>query len=766
MGGEFVVVCAQIGVSNTSFSHDKLYTYSVPVHLACLVRVGSMVLIPFGRGSKPRVGVVVTISTDITDLQGIRGVKAIHDVADENVTLTKELLELAFFLRERTFCTYYEAVKAIIPYGAQYKIAMQDGEPLLKKQILNTTVKAYKQGEPDTKKPNQNQTKVLDFLKDTTKRETEIVQECMVSKSVLSTMLKNKMLQVVSVEKEIDIYKNEIPEPEIILSAKQNEVFLKLCDLQNKGEPQVALLHGVTSSGKTLVFIKLLEQTLAKGKKAIVLVPEIGLTPQMVKRLKGVFGNRVAVQHSALSNTERLLQWKQIQQGEADIVVGTRSAVFAPVENIGLVIIDEEQEHTYHSDMSPRFLAHDIAKKRVVDNNALLLLASATPSVESYYQAKQGSYTLLEINERYGKATLPQVEIVDMRNNLLQGNTGFLSEILREEICYNLNNGEQTILLLNRRGYQTVAICDTCATVIKCQNCTVPMVYHKGQNKLLCHHCGSSVYPPPQKCVEPECQGYIKYTGYGTQKIEEDLAAEFPNARILRMDLDSTSHKNAHEEMLSKFGRGEYDIMIGTQMVAKGLDFAKVSLVGVVGIDSLLLNNSYKAFENVFSLVTQVVGRSGRSGLAKGRAIIQTLSKDHPVLNLASEQDYKAFYQDEILFREMNLYPPFCSICLICFNGTSEKDVVNAARYFSNLLSSETEKYNKTNKKTIPIRIIGPTAFGVLMVNSKYRYKLTVKCRNDKTFRGLLQDIQNEFLKQEHYQKVNMYFDFNQEADT
>ncbi|MEG2054394.1 MAG: primosomal protein N', partial [Oscillospiraceae bacterium] len=444
-------------------------------------------------------------------------------------------------------------------------------------------------------------------------------------------------------DKEFDVYSAEKCENlEINLSPQQTDAFTELVKMLQTNKPHACLLHGVTSSGKTLVFVKLLEEVLKKGKRAIVLVPEIGLTPQMVKRLKNAFGKKVAVVHSALGNTERLLQWQQIQHCEADIVVGTRSAVFAPVENLGLIIIDEEQEHTYRSEQAPRFLAHDVAKMRVTENNALLLLASATPSVESYYYANTGKYSLLEMSERYGNLPLPEVEIVDMRENLLLGNVGFLSARLREEICNNLNNDEQTILLLNRRGYQTVAICKNCAEVIKCENCSVPMVYHKAQNKLLCHHCGATTSPAPNIC--PKCGGEMKYTGYGTQKVEEELQGEFPNARILRMDLDSTTKKNAHEEMLSAFAKGEYDILIGTQMVAKGLDFEKVSLVGVVGVDSLHFSQGYKAFENVFSLVTQVVGRSGRSGYAEGRAIIQTLDPQNPVLNMAAKQNYKEFY--------------------------------------------------------------------------------------------------------------------------
>ncbi|MEG2770485.1 MAG: primosomal protein N', partial [Oscillospiraceae bacterium] len=413
-------------------------------------------------------------------------------------------------------------VKAIIPYGAQYKISFQGGVPTLQKQLTQTTVRAYNIVADSDKKLTEKQKTVFDFIGEKTALEENILSECCVTKAVLDTMVKNGVLNIVNIDKEFDVYSAEKCENlEINLSPQQTDAFTELVKMLQTNKPHACLLHGVTSSGKTLVFVKLLEEVLKKGKRAIVLVPEIGLTPQMVKRLKNAFGKKVAVVHSALGNTERLLQWQQIQQCEADIVVGTRSAVFAPVENLGLIIIDEEQEHTYRSEQAPRFLAHDVAKMRVTENNALLLLASATPSVESYYYANTGKYSLLEMSERYGNLPLPEVEIVDMRENLLLGNVGFLSARLREEICNNLNNDEQTILLLNRRGYQTVAICKNCAEVIKCENCSVPMVYHKAQNKLLCHHCGATTSPAPNIC--PKCGGEMKYTGYGTQKVEEEL---------------------------------------------------------------------------------------------------------------------------------------------------------------------------------------------------------------------------------------------------
>lgn len=554
------------------------------------------------------------------------------------------------------------------------------------------------------------------------------------------------------------MYENYSPAQETIaLSPAQQAAYSRLAALMDTGRPAAALLHGVTSSGKTLVFLKLIEKAVAAGRKALVLVPEISLTPQMIYRLKAFFGDRVAVQHSALSNTERLLQWQQIQNGGADIVVGTRSAVFAPLPDIGVIIIDEEQEHTYHSESAPRYSAHDVAKRRAAAHGALLLLASATPSTESYYAAQTGRYTLVELSERYNHMPLPEVRLVDMREELAAGNASSVSRALADEISRNLARGEQTILLLNRRGYKTVGMCTACSEVVKCDACSVPMVYHKADGRLLCHYCGKSVSPVPEVC--PACGGKLKYTGFGTQRVEEELEQMFPAARVLRMDLDTTSRKNAHETMLRRFAKDEYDIMLGTQMVAKGLDFEKVTLVGVLGIDQLLFAQGYKAFENVFSLVTQVVGRGGRAAQA-GRALIQTVDPNHPVLNLAARQDYKSFFAEEISFRRLNLYPPFCTICLAGFSGAKEPEVLAASRAFA----ADVQRLAQ-QRSGIPLRILGPAPMNIAMVNNHYRYKLTLKCRNDNAFRALMGEALAAYNAAGWPGKVSVYLDFHSDAD-
>ncbi|WP_367925574.1 primosomal protein N' [uncultured Ruthenibacterium sp.] len=749
-----MAITAQVAVAGATIHFDKLYTYLVPDCLRQGVQVGSMVLVPFGRGTaKMRTGVVL----DLQESETIeKRLKEIYDVAPEEARLSDELLELVHELRDKTFCTYYDAVKAIIPYGAQYKPVYVNGVPRLQKQIVRHTEKVYaRRQEPS--KWTQKQKLAWDSLSDGEKTQTEL-ENLGVSQNVLDRMCEQGTLSVSLRDRNLTLYENyggasAVP----VLSPAQQKAFLELAVLLESGKPQAALLHGVTSSGKTLVFLKLIEKTIALGKQALVLVPEISLTPQMIYRLKAVFGDRVAVQHSALSNTERLLQWREIQLGKADIVVGTRSAVFAPLSRIGIIIIDEEQEHTYHSENAPRFLAHDIAKRRAVTHNALLLFASATPSLESYYAARTGRYHLVELTERYNRMPLPEVTMVDMREELAQGNAGVVSNRLAQEIQKNLDCGEQSILLLNRRGYQTVGMCTACGEVYKCDACSVPMVYHKASGKLLCHYCGKSVSPVPTLC--PKCGGKMKYTGFGTQRVEEELEQRFPKARVLRMDLDSTSRKNAHEKMLQQFAEGKYDIMLGTQMVAKGLDFEKVTLVGVLGIDQMLFAQGYRAFENVFSLVTQVVGRGGRAA-RPGRALIQTVDPEHPVLALAAHQDYRSFYEQEIAFRKLNLYPPFCTICMVGFSGKEESKVMQAARGFAELIQQNAERTNK-----IPLRILGPAPMNIVMVNNHYRYKLTVKCRNDGAFRRLMHLALDKYNEKGLALLASIYLDFYSDAD-
>ncbi len=746
-----------VAVSNATFHFDKLYTYAVMPDQQDTVRLGSMVLVPFGRGSRARMGVVLACDAEPESAK----LKFLFDVAPASACLTPELLRLVHLLKERTFCTYYEAVKAVIPYGAQYKPTVaEDGvTPVLQKQLVRHTENAYKLVGtlPPKPRPTAKQLAAVALLAGG-ERTLSALEEKGISRAVLDNLCAKGVLECSKVNKSIDLY-SSIPlknEP-ILLTEEQQAAYDTLLPGLEDAAPHSALLYGVTGSGKTLVFLKLIEHCLQMGRRALVLVPEISLTPQMILRLKSQFGKRVAVQHSALNHTERLLQWQMIQDGGADIVVGTRSAIFSPLENIGLVIIDEEQEHTYRSESAPRYSAHEVARQRAAENGALLLLASATPSTESYYAAQHGRTQLVRLTKRYGGNPLPKVQIVDMRAELASGNPREISLAMEDAIRHNLEAGKQTILLLNRRGYQTVAQCEDCREVLKCQKCSVPMVYHKSAHKLLCHYCGSQLDPPPARC--PACGGKLQYRGFGTQKAEEELAKLFPEARILRMDQDTTAAKDAHEKLLAKFARHEYDIMVGTQMVAKGLDFEDVTLVGVLGIDSLLFAQGFRAYETVFSLVTQVVGRSGRAK-DPGFAIIQTTDPDNPVLNLAAAQDYDAFFEQEIAYRKLGLYPPFCGLCVVGFAGPKESEVARASARFAALLGRQAAK-----QPDLPLRVLGPTPGSIEKINDSYRYKLTVKCRNDRRFRDLIRETLTLYEQEKLPGKATVVVDLHSDGD-
>ena len=746
-----------VAVSNATFHFDKLYTYAVMPDQQDTVRLGSMVLVPFGRGSRARMGVVLACDAEPESAK----LKFLFDVAPASACLTPELLRLVHFLKERTFCTYYEAVKAVIPYGAQYKPTVaEDGvTPVLQKQLVRHTENAYKLVGtlPPKPRPTAKQLAAVALLAGG-ERTLSALEEKGISRAVLDNLCAKGVLECSKVNKSIDLY-SSIPlknEP-ILLTEEQQAAYDALLPGLEDEAPHSALLYGVTGSGKTLVFLKLIEHCLQMGRRALVLVPEISLTPQMILRLKSQFGKRVAVQHSALNHTERLLQWQMIQDGGADIVVGTRSAIFSPLENIGLVIIDEEQEHTYRSESAPRYSAHEVARQRAAENGALLLLASATPSTESYYAAQHGRTQLVRLTKRYGGNPLPKVQIVDMRAELASGNPREISLAMEDAIRHNLEAGKQTILLLNRRGYQTVAQCEDCREVLKCPKCSVPMVYHKSAHKLLCHYCGSQLDPPPARC--PACGGKLQYRGFGTQKAEEELAKLFPEARILRMDQDTTAAKDAHEKLLAKFARHEYDIMVGTQMVAKGLDFEDVTLVGVLGIDSLLFAQGFRAYETVFSLVTQVVGRSGRAK-DPGFAIIQTTDPDNPVLNLAAAQDYDAFFEQEIAYRKLGLYPPFCGLCVVGFAGPKESEVARASARFAALLGRQAAK-----QPDLPLRVLGPTPGSIEKINDSYRYKLTVKCRNDRRFRDLIRETLTLYEQEKLPGKATVVVDLHSDGD-
>lgn len=540
-----------------------------------------------------------------------------------------------------------------------------------------------------------------------------------------------------------------------VLSQEQQQVFDKLFSAYKSEKKVPALLHGVTGSGKTSIYLQLIDEVLSDGKNVIVLVPEISLTPQTFGIFSARYGSDVAVLHSALSMRERYDEWKRIKNGKVRVVIGTRSAVFAPLKDIGLIVIDEEQEHTYKSEMSPRYNAKDVARFRCAYNNAFLLYASATPSVETYAKAKNGQIMLCELNTRYGSAVLPQVFTVDMTDKTVLTACFSISNALANEIKNNLDNHEQSILLVNRRGFNTFVVCSDCKKVISCPNCSISMTYHSANNRLMCHYCGYSI-PYTVKC--PSCSAEnIRYSGAGTQKVEQELKIRFPEARVLRMDADTTLAKNSHEKALKAFADGEYDILIGTQMVAKGLDFPNVTLVGITSADKELYNNDFRSAERSFDLITQVVGRAGRGNI-KGRAVIQTVSPDNNIIKTAAKQDYKKFFSNEINMRKALVYPPFCDLCEIGFSGISENEV---SQYAQNVFDYIV-KLNKDNFPEQKIIILGPMTPRVSKVSGNYRKRLLIKCKNSERFRLMIKTALRN-CQPNRKNTVNVFADMNPE---
>lgn len=800
---------AAVAVEKTAASFDDLFDYVVPDYLAGAVRAGARVIVPFGRGNRKRAGVVFSVGERETEAK----LKEIYSAADDGIFLSAEMLEIAQWLRETTFCTYYDAVRSMLPAGLSLMISEEyalaedppqtalsgaeqklideyyalDGEKeraaLLTKTENRRTVAALA-AKGVIQKKELSRRRVGDETERTvypTGAETAGIRLSPKQKSVLETLgevgaasvrelcylcnvtasvVKNLELKGLVGIEQTEVSRAVSKEAEITqdlsdlhFSPLQQRTYDGLKQLMDSGEAKCALLRGVTGSGKTSVFIKLIEAATKEGKTAILLVPEISLTPQTVGKFQSLFGNTVAIMHSSLSLGQRADEFKRIARGEAKIVIGTRSAVFAPVENLGIIVIDEEDEHTYKSEMSPRYHAREVAKQRCFRHKALLLLASATPSFESYTNALNGRYSLFEMEERYSTAELPEVHMIDMRIEAENGNRGNFSEELLEELKHNLERGEQSMLLLNRRGYHTYANCISCGAVVECPNCAVPLTYHKVNNSAICHICGFH-REMPRVCDKCGSR-YIYQSGTGTQRIEDEIREYFPQARVLRMDADTTMSKFSYERRFNEFRNNEYDIMIGTQMIAKGLDFENVTLVGVLLIDRSLYAGDYLGYEKTFSLITQVVGRSGR-GSKKGRAYIQTFSPDHYVLELAAKQDYKEFYEQEIAVRRALIFPPFCDICLLVLSSPDEKAVGRAAELFFGMLKNAAD-----GRRDIPVILLGPTDGG--KIGGIFRRRIVVKCRRSPVLRDMLRGVMREAYRREEFRGVNFYADFNGE---
>ena len=542
------------------------------------------------------------------------------------------------------------------------------------------------------------------------------------------------------------------PGPEIVLNEEQQRAFEEILGRVQAAKPSVTLLHGVTGSGKTQVYLRLVQETLALGKTAMVLVPEIVLTPQMMRKFSSYFGSRVAMLHSSLKMTERYDQWKRIRRGEVDVVLGTRSALFAPLKNLGLIIMDEEQEGSYQSENVPRYDAREVAKYLCVREKAALVFGSATPTVETAWAVEQGSYQKALLRRRYNENALPEVLIADLRQEILNGNPGLISTPLRQELEKNLAAGEQSILFLNRRGSSRMLLCGECGYVPQCPRCSTALTYHSANGRLMCHYCGHSE-PAADTC--PECGGWMKHVGAGTQKVEEELRELFPEAGILRMDADTTA--GGHEEILQTFERERVPILLGTQMVAKGLDFENVTLVGVLSADISLYVDNYRAAERTFSLLTQVVGRAGRGGKT-GRAVIQTYTPGNDVIRCAARQDYDAFYESEIRMRRLRRYPPFADLFTVTVSGTEEGRVLRAAVSVRETLRQLCRRPELAAGEP---EVLGPAPAPVVKVNNRFRYRCTLVGKNDKATREMLAWLQKDFAKDSANRGMNLFMDHN-----
>lgn len=730
---------ATVAVEKTFFSPESDFDYYVPKELEDSIQAGSMVRVPFGNGNKLRDGIVIKTYTAINS-----NLKDIDCIVGEKPVLSQELVSLAVWLKERCFCTTYDCLKQMLPRGFG-KI----------KASTSRMVKLLIEREEDLPKLTPKQRSVVNLLFDIgTASADEICEFCSVGISVLKNLEKYGVISFYDREKYRNPYKNIHTDPElkdIELTSQQKRAYDTFLNLMNNGGG-TGLLFGVTGSGKTQVYLKLIDSAIENNKDVIVLVPEISLTSQAIAIFHRRYGSKVAVLHSGLSLGERNDEYKRADRGEAKIVVGTRSAVFAPLHNLGLIIMDEEQEHTYKSERTPRYNTKDVANFRCRFNKALFLMTSATPSLESYSNALKGKYVLCEMNARYGDAQLPQVITVDMKAEMKNGNHSPISEKLRELLQETIDNNKQAILLINRRGYNTFIACNDCGHVITCPNCSISLTYHSYNNRLTCHYCGYTRMLDT-KC--PECSSNnVRYSGYGTQRIEDELSALFPDARILRMDADTTSTKFSHDKMFSAFANHEFDILIGTQMVAKGLDFPDVTLVGVVNADNSLYDENYNSAERSFDLITQVIGRSGRRD-EQGKAVIQTINPYNECIEFAAMQDYKGFFKNEIMLRKLMIYPPYCDIISVSFVGENENTVALCSKAFLDIL----KELNKENSQKLIV--LGPSPARIYKLNSQYRYRLSVKCINSKNVRMMFNKILKRISKMKEYKEISVSIDLN-----
>ena len=810
---------AKIAVSAATFAIDKPYSYRIPAGME--LQPGIRVQVPFGRGNRRTEGIVLAVEQGDEEK-----LKAVEVVLDEEPLLSGRMLRLAAFMRERYFCSYYDAVRTMLPAGLWFRtknvffltedrswqeknLRRADAKAILE-LILDLGGQAEETALEQTLDPEMDLDDGLqyllrkkwirsqqDFIPRTSDKMEQIAtlasspeeameyaqhrpRSAMMQRAVLELMCSIGSVAVkelcyftgakASTVKRLadlgyltlsqrpvlrcrQIKPAHIDGP-LVLNEEQECAFAGLKRQMEQPQPGAALLWGVTGSGKTAVYLSLIRAALNMGKSAMLLVPEIALTPQLLSLLAGHFGDQIAVLHSSLAPAERYDQWKRIRKGDARVVVGTRSAVFAPCKDLGLVILDEEQEHSYKSESNPRYCAKEVALWRGAKENALVLFGSATPSVETMYRAKSGQYTLYILSQRFGGRALPQVSIVDMRQEIKEGNDTSLSLDLRFGILDAARDKKQTILFLNRRGNSRALVCVDCREAPECPRCNARLTYHSANNRLMCHYCGLS-QPAPQRC--PTCGGPLKQVGVGTQKVQQELNELFPDLEVARMDADTVSAVNTHEKILERFQQENIPILVGTQMVAKGLNLPNVTLVGALDADLSLYSGSYRAAETTFNMLTQVVGRSGR-GDTPGQAVIQTLVPEHQVLQLAAKQDYASFYDLEIGLRKVQNCPPFGDIAQVTFTGMEEAHVLRGAVKFRDSLAALLKSPQYASEICNPL---GPAPCPVPKINYNYRYRLTLRCQMTRPLRLLIAHLLRQFAADGANRGVSAFVDVN-----
>ncbi|MBQ8076157.1 MAG: primosomal protein N' [Oscillospiraceae bacterium] len=739
---------ARIAVSAATYWIDKPYDYLVPDTLSGKIKPGMRVTVPFSGGNRRSEGIVLAL----TDRSDYKKLKTISELLDEEPVLDQQQIQLALFMRERFFCTVYDAVRSMLPVGLWFD---REG----RRRVQDKTVEAVR-----LMLPAQEALEACDTMLRKTPAQARLLRELapygemsvrellLFTGSTRPTL--NKLIASGLVEKftrevfRIPAFKAGERQSMPVLNEEQMAAFQGLNALADSKRASVALLEGVTGSGKTSVYIRLIESVLHRGQTAILLVPEIALTPQMLHTFSSYFGDDIAVLHSSLSPGERYDEWKRLKSGRAHLAIGTRSAVFAPVDNLGIVIIDEEQEDTYRSENNPRYDARDVAKFRCYKSSALLVLGSATPDISTRYYAETERYSRFVLRKRYNEMKLPEVRIVDLKNELRAGNDGSISSVLRQEIRTNLDNGEQSILFLNRRGAHKLVTCGECGFVYKCPRCSVSLTYHSVNRRLVCHYCG---YSRRVDVACPDCGGILKYVGAGTQLVEEELHVLFPETEILRMDADVLTGSVTHEQIFERFRSENIPILIGTQMVTKGLNFENVTLVGVLSADQSLYSGDFRAAEKTFSLITQVIGRSGR-GQKAGRAVIQTFTPSNEVIRQAARQDYDAFYESEIVMRKLQDSPPFSDLLCVTVSGENERAVVEACRF----VKSRLEYLLRGRKNT---ELLGPTPLAVVRVKYRFRYRVIIKCTSDSAVRNAVSAIITECSTDKRFRGLSFYAD-------